>query len=178
MVIDDNQLSTSIEDIGKWPQGLIISPPSNNFYDSQFKIELENIHVLAWDPKGIVSIEWSVYFENGNQFKSWTSLQRNLENGILWEGDFCKDLSFGNNYIVKVKIEGNSGQTIREIIYSVPMNINYELVHIILTVLVIGIIAMPIVIIILYPKKILKKKLTLKNYIEIVLKNQLLYYHC
>ncbi len=158
VVIDDNQLSTSIEDIGKWPQGLIISPPSNNFYDSQFKIELENIHVLAWDPKGIVSIEWSVYFENGNQFKSWTSLQRNLENGILWEGDFCKDLSFGNNYIVKVKIEGNSGQTIREIIYSVPMNINYELVHIILTVLVIGIIAMPIVIIILYPKKILKKK--------------------
>lgn len=157
VVIDDNQLSTSIEDIGKWPQGLIISPPSNNFYDSQFKIELENIHVLAWDPKGIVSIEWSVYFENGNQFKSWTSLQRNLENGILWEGDFCKDLSFGNNYIVKVKIEGNSGQTIREIIYSVPMNINYELVHIILTVLVIGIIAMPIVIIILYPKKILKK---------------------
>jgi len=158
VVIDDNQLSTSIEDIGKWPQGLIISPPSNNFYDSQFKIELENIHVLAWDPKGIVSIEWSVYFENGNQFKSWTSLQRNLENGILWEGDFCKDLSFGNNYIVKVKIEGNSGQTIREIIYSVPMNINYELVHIILTVLAIGIIAMPIVIIILYPKKILKKK--------------------
>ena len=158
VVIDDNQLSTSIEDIGKWPQGLIISPPSNNFYDSQFKIELENIHVLAWDPKGIVSIEWSVYFENGNQFKSWTSLQRNLENGILWEGDFCKDLSFGNNYIVKVKIEGNSGQTIREIIYSVPMNINYELVHIILTVLVIGIIAIPIVIIILYPKKILKKK--------------------
>jgi len=158
VVIDDNQLSTSIEDIGTWPQGLIISPPSNNFYDSQFKIELENIHVLAWDPKGIVSIEWSVYFENGNQFKSWTSLQRNLENGILWEGDFCKDLSFGNNYIVKVKIEGNSGQTIREIIYSVPMNINYELVHIILTVLVIGIIVMPIVIIILYPKKILKKK--------------------
>ncbi len=158
VVIADNQLSTSIEYVGNWPQGLIISPPSHNFYDSQFKIDLENIHVLAWDPKGIISVEWSVYLESGKQFKNWTSLQRNYESGILWEGDFCKDLSYENNYIVKVKIEGNSGQIIREIIYNVPMNINYELIHIILAVFVIGIIAMPIVIIILYPKKILKKK--------------------
>jgi len=158
VVIDDNQLSTSIEFIGKWPQGLIISPPSLNFYDSQFKIDLEKIHVLAWDPKGIVSIEWSVYFESGKQFTSWTSLQRNHESELLWEGDFCKDLSYEKNYIVKVKIEGNSGQIIREIIFNVPMNINYELIYIILTALVIGIIAMPIIIIILYPKKIFKKK--------------------
>ena len=162
VVIDDNQLSTSIGYIGKWPQGLIIYPPSRNFYDSQFNIDLEKIHVLAWDPKGIVSIEWSVYFESGKQFKSWTSLQRNHESGLLWEGDFCKDLNYENNYIVKVKIEGNSGQIIREIIYNVPMNnvpmnINYELIYIILTTLVIGIIAMPIIIII-YSKKILKKK--------------------
>jgi hypothetical protein len=158
VVIDDNQLSTSIEFIGKWPQGLIISPPSLNFYDSRFKIDLDKIHVLAWDPKGIVSIEWSIYFESGKQFTSWTSLQRNHESGLLWEGDFCKDLSYDNNYIVKVKIEGNSGQIIREIILNVPMNINYELIYIILTALVIGIIAMPIIIIILYPKKIFKKK--------------------
>lgn len=159
VVIDDNQLSTSIGYIGKWPQGLIIYPPSRNFYDSQFNIDLEKIHVLAWDPKGIVSIEWSVYFESGKQFKSWTSLQRNHESGLLWEGDFCKDLNYENNYIVKVKIEGNSGQIIREIIYNVPMNINYELIYIILTTLVIGIIAMPIIIIIIiYSKKILKKK--------------------
>jgi len=58
---------------------------------------------------------------------------------------------------VKVKIQGNSGQIIREIIYNIPMNINYELIHIIITALVIGIITMPIIII-LYPKKILKKK--------------------
>lgn len=158
VVIDDNQLSTSIECLGKWPQGLITYPPSHNFYDSQFKVELENIHVLAWDPKGIVSIEWSVYLENGKQFKSWTSLQRNHENRLLWEGDFCKDLTYENNYIVKIKIEGNSGQIIREIRYNVPMNINYELIHIILAAFVIGIIAMPIIIITLYPKKILKKK--------------------
>ena len=158
VVIDDNQLSTSIERVGKWPQGIITYPPSHNFYDSQFKIELEKLHVLAWDPKGIVSIEWSVYFESGQQFKSWTSLQRNHENGLLWEGDFCKDLSYENSYIVKVKIEGNSGQIIREIIYNVPMNINYELIHIILAAFVIGIIAVPIIIIILHPKKILKKK--------------------
>ncbi len=158
VVIDNNQLSTSIENIGKWPQGLIINPPSHNFYDSQFNIDLEKIHVLAWDPKGIVSIEWSVYFESGIQFKDWTSLQRNHENGLLWEGDFCKDLSYENNYIVKAKIEGNSGQVIREIIFNVPKSINYELIHIILTVFVIGIITIPIIIIILYPKKILKKK--------------------
>ena len=59
---------------------------------------------------------------------------------------------------MKVKIEGNSGQIIREIIYNVPMIINYELFYIILTALVIGIIAIPIIIIVLYPKKILKKK--------------------
>ena len=59
---------------------------------------------------------------------------------------------------MKVKIEGNSGQIIREIIYNVPMNINYELINIILTAFVIGIIAIPIIIIILFPKKILKKK--------------------
>ena len=159
VVIDDNQLSTSIERVGKWPQGIITYPPSHNFYDSQFKIELEKLHVLAWDPKGIVSIEWSVYFESGQQFKSWTSLQRNHENGLLWEGDFCKDLSYENSYIVKVKIEGNSGQIIREIIYNIPTNTNYELIHIIITALVIGIITMPIIIINLYPKKILKKKI-------------------
>jgi 3',5'-cyclic AMP phosphodiesterase CpdA len=159
VVIDNNQLSTSIECVGKWPQGVITYPPSHNFYDTQFKIELENLHVLAWDPKGIISIEWSVYFESGEQFKSWTSLQRNHENGQLWVGDFCKDLSYENNYIVKVKIEGNSGQIIREILYTVPTNVNYELIHIIITALVIGIITMPIIIIILYPKKILKKKI-------------------
>jgi len=159
VVIDDNQLSTSIECVGKWPQGVITYPQSNSFYDSQFKIELENLHVLAWDPKGIVSIDWSVYLESGEQFKSWTSLQRNHENGLLWEGDFCKDLSYGNNYIVKVKIEGNSGQIIRKIIYTIPTNINYELIHVIITALVIGIITIPIIIIILYPKKILKKKI-------------------
>ena len=67
---------------------------------------------------------------------------------------------------MKVKIEGNSGQIIREIIYNIPMTINYEIVHIILTAFVIGIIAVPIIIIILYPKKILKKKINFKENIK------------
>ncbi|MHA1373976.1 MAG: metallophosphoesterase family protein [Promethearchaeota archaeon] len=171
VVIHDNQLSTSIESTEKWPQGLITYPPSQDFYDSQFKIDFEKIYVLAWDPKGIVSVEWSVYFESGKQFKSWTSLQRNYESELLWEGDFCQDLSYENKYIVKVKIEGNSGQIIREIIYNVPMTINYELIYIFLTAFAIGIIAMPMII--LFPKKILKNKPLKKRYKELIKKKKL-----
>jgi len=166
VVIDGNQLSTSIESIDKWPQAIITYPPSHKFYDSQFNIDLEKIHILAWDPKGIVSVEWSVFFESGEQLKSWAFLQRNNESEPLWEGDFCKDLSYDTNYIIKVKIEGNSGQIIREIKYNSPINMDYELIYMILTVFIIGIITIPLIIIIIYPKKFLKKKDTLKKILK------------
>jgi 3',5'-cyclic AMP phosphodiesterase CpdA/uncharacterized membrane protein YciS (DUF1049 family) len=166
VVIDNNQLSSSVEQIEKWPQGIIIYPPDREFYNSKFEIDLNEIHALAWDPEGINSVEWSVYFENGKLFKNWTSLQRNHENDFLWEGDFCRDLSHENIYIVKVRIEGNSGQIIKEIVYSIPMIINFELIHLILIIFIIGIVCIPIIIIIFYTKKTLKKKLNFKENIK------------
>ncbi len=170
VVIDNNQLSTSIEQIGKWPQGIITYPPNHEFYNSQFEINLNKIQVLAWDPKGIISVEWSVYIKDGKLLKNWTALQRSFESEPLWEGNFCRNLPCENTYIVKVKIEGNSGQIIEEIVYSIPMTINFELMYLILIIFIIGIVCIPIIVIIYYTKKTLKKKLNFKEKIKRIYK--------
>ncbi len=107
--LDHNSLSTSIEHVGNWPQSIITYPSSENLIIQ----EMTKVRVLAWDPKGIDSVEWSLHsIENDFQITSWEPLINIEPNNPLWEGDI--DLQLNGKFILKVKIEGGSGQIIKE----------------------------------------------------------------
>lgn len=155
VAIDNNMLSTSIENVGKWPQGIITSPSSKEFYNNRLKINSDKIHVLAWDPKGIISIKWRVCFEDNSVFKDWIPLKKSKNTDLLWEGDLYRDLRYGKDYIIKVNIEGYSGQTIKEMIYHVF--INFTLIYLLLISVVVGIISLIILLIYYYRKRIINR---------------------
>lgn len=123
--LDKNQLSTSIESVGKWPQGIITNPPRNIYLEQETWNDKNHIRVLAWDPKGVNSVEWAAFSPNGEEkVTEWQSLANITNNGPLWEGDFSEliekmsENSDLTSSLIKVKIIGDSGEKIKEIIYS------------------------------------------------------------
>ena len=153
VAVNHNQISTSIENVGKWPQGIIISPTDFNLYDPQYGLERPKIQVLTWDPKGVLDVEWCAYLEDGILLKNWSSLNKNVNKDTLWEGDISGDLKDNKDYIIKVRITSESGQVIRTIIYNPQQSTNYELLILIFTSSFIGIVCI-VIIIILRSKKL------------------------
>ena len=110
ITIDHNYLSTTIGRIGIWPQA-VITYPSN---EHPLIEGLNRLRVLAWDPNGVNSVEWSLYSDKKDfQITNWIPLEKLDGDSPLWEGDF--DFQFNGRYILKVKIDGVSGQIIKEL---------------------------------------------------------------
>ncbi|MHA1439182.1 MAG: metallophosphoesterase [Promethearchaeota archaeon] len=118
--VDQNQLSTSIENVGKWPQGIITYPPREQYInDNLDKNNIQKIRVLAWDPKGVNSVEWCAYKKNGNKkILDWKDLENATNDGPLWEGNWNSNLNDGKDYTIKVRIKGGSGEQIKELNFS------------------------------------------------------------
>ncbi|MHA1336241.1 MAG: metallophosphoesterase [Promethearchaeota archaeon] len=119
VAIDNNQLSTSLEFVAKWPQGIITYPPQNLYLTKNLKDDdLKKIRALAWDPKGIKKVEWAAFDESGNeQITDW-KVMTNIMNTSLYEAKFDLDYDSNLKYLIKVKIEGGSGENVKEIIFS------------------------------------------------------------
>lgn len=124
VALDNNQLSTSLEHVGQWPQSIITNPTIKD-YMTQNLDDIKKIRVLAWDPKGIDSVEWSAYTPDGNiKLRDWKDLSNSTNDMNLWEGNWddlenelieINDLS---SMLIKVRTQGGSGENIEEMIYS------------------------------------------------------------
>ncbi|MFX0156205.1 MAG: metallophosphoesterase family protein [Candidatus Hodarchaeota archaeon] len=121
IALDHNQLSTSIETVGSWPQAIITYPSS----ESALIQNINKIRILAWDPHGINSVEYSLH-SNKKEFQitNWEPLTNINSNGPLWEKDL--DIQLNGKYILKVKVEGGSGQVIKEIYFTSNTGWGYE----------------------------------------------------
>ncbi|MFX1374584.1 MAG: metallophosphoesterase family protein [Promethearchaeota archaeon] len=159
IALDNNRLSTSIEYVGRWPQGIITHPQSES------NQRIDKIRVLAWDPQGISSIKWSINdIEKELQITDWKPLINVNSNEPLWEGDLA--FHSKGKYKLKVKVEGGSGEVIKEIILNLKSE--WELtVFIIFTFIIITLISTSIItfnylrIYIEKPKKIKKRHIDL-----------------
>jgi len=121
--LDHNQLATSIEHIGNWPQGIITYPPTENNPIQNY----DKIRILAWDPKGITTVKWSFYSSNSKlQITNWEPLINVDSNEPLWEGNL--DNKLNGLYVLKVKIEGGSGVVIKEITFNSQGSGNFEFI--------------------------------------------------
>ena len=115
--LDNNQLSTSLEYVNKWPQGIITYPPSEEYLSNNANVDENKIRVLAWDPKGVNSVEWCTYdILNENLITDWKPLYNNIEDNPLWEDNL--DIPQVGRFLLKVRIVGGSGSTIKELIYN------------------------------------------------------------
>jgi hypothetical protein len=116
VAVDNNHLSTSLETVGTWPQGIITYPPREDYINEDLN-NIQKIRALAWDPNGISAVQWSAY-SGANQLVDWTPMVNVTNNRTLWEANWDTTLNDGNDYLIKVKIIGKSGETIKEIFYS------------------------------------------------------------
>ncbi|MHA2087935.1 MAG: metallophosphoesterase [Promethearchaeota archaeon] len=138
IALDHNQLSMSTEYVGKWPQGIITNPSS----ESPIILNKNRLRTLAWDPNGIYSVEFAIYSSNGEtQITKWTPLLNINTSSPLWERNF--DSQLYGKYMLKVKIEGGSGEVIKEIIITSIKGWNIEFL-IILVFSIIGLISISI----------------------------------
>ncbi|MHA1150817.1 MAG: metallophosphoesterase [Promethearchaeota archaeon] len=119
VALDKNELSTSLEFVNEWPQAVITYPPRNLYINENLnKEDLDTIRVLAWDPKGIDSVKWCAYDESGKtQITDWKSMANATNEGPLYVAKWNDDLNDGTKYTIKVKIEGGSGKSTKEIIF-------------------------------------------------------------
>lgn len=138
IALDNNRLSTSIEFIGRWPQGIITYPPSD------LNQEVDKFRVLAWDPQGISSVKWSFFdIKKEYQITNWKPLINVDPNGPLWEGDL--DFHLKGKFKLKVKVEGGSGEVIKEIICNLNSDGEFA-VFIIFNFIIIALISISIII--------------------------------
>jgi len=122
VAVDNNQLSTSVEEVGVWPQGIITYPPREEYIVESLG-NLNKIRVLAWDPLGLESVEWCVYNQFNSRITDWKPLFNTGINNPLWEGNWPSNLNDGNNYFIKVKITGASGTVIKELNFTFQKNL-------------------------------------------------------
>lgn len=115
IAVDDNKISSSVEYVNEWPQGVITSPVSDAF-TNEAVLGTSNLRVLAWDKKGVNKVSWSALDVFGNRVIDWTDLTK--ETNELWEGPWNNTLETGQRYNIQAKIEGGSGTTIREMSFS------------------------------------------------------------
>jgi Icc-related predicted phosphoesterase len=117
VVLDNNSLSTTIANVGAWPQAVITNPSKENCLFKNLNKKEEKIRVIAWDPKGIDSITWSFFDANGDhQITKWEPLERIFADEPLWEGDL--GLDFHGKVLLKIRVEGLSGVRYHSLLYS------------------------------------------------------------
>ncbi|MFX1419322.1 MAG: metallophosphoesterase family protein [Promethearchaeota archaeon] len=142
--LDNNSLSTSIEDVGNWPQAIITCPASEKYLFEDLSNRDNKIRILTWDPKGIKSVKWSLFDSSGEfQLTNWTSLNNISEKSLLWEAKI--NFEFGGDILLKIQVEGGSGITTRILRYNLNNQISFNslVVAIIMT---IGLISISIII--------------------------------
>ncbi len=141
--LDNNKLSTSVEYVGDWPQAIITNPPGEKYLFGDLNVKGKKLRVLAWDPEGIISIKWSLFdIKNEFQLINWKSLEKISNEEPLWEGN----LNFPNrgNLLIKVKIEGGSGEIVKEFRYFLSDDINSTISLLVIIILVSGLVSIAI----------------------------------
>jgi len=141
--LDDNRLSTSVGYVGDWPQAIITNPPGEEYLLGDLVAVEEKLRVLAWDPKGIISVKWSLFDAQSKfQLINWKPFVKISDEDPLWESS----LNFTNlgNLLIKVKIEGGSGEIVKELRYNLSddNNDNFNNITISLLVLVIMVVGL------------------------------------
>ena len=120
IAIDNNQISSSIEHVGNWPQGLITTPPRYNYPPASNVNSYQNIRILAWDPNDIFSVQWALFNStDDSQLTNWKNMEKSNTNNQLWEDKF--NFYLPGEYKLKTLIEGGSGTTMKEIIINIPL---------------------------------------------------------
>jgi len=123
ITLDNNSLSTSIEYVGDWPQAIITYPPGEEYLFGDLNVKGKKIRVLAWDPKGIISVKWSLFDIKGEyQIINWKPLVKISNKEPLWEGDL--DFKHRGNLVLKIRIEGGSGKTLKILKYNLKKEIS------------------------------------------------------
>ena len=101
--VDNNQISSSIEYVGSWPQGIITSPPRKDYPNDNTPQLFEDIRVLAWDPLGVNSVAWAIFNNtDDSQMTDWRDLTRFETDSPLWQGTF--NFYQRGNYTLKALI--------------------------------------------------------------------------
>jgi len=158
--LDNNSLSTSIGHVGIWPQAIITHPAAEDYLFRYLNIKDNKIRVLAWDPKGISSVEWSFFDkENKNQLTDWEPLERNFYDN-LWQGD----LKFKNRgeLVLNIRIKGGSGTKLKKTRYYLEV-IERPVSFLILIIILAGFISISVVLNHYYPNKTNKTAKIIKN---------------
>ncbi|MFX1257762.1 MAG: hypothetical protein ACFFAN_07885, partial [Promethearchaeota archaeon] len=176
--IDNNILSTSFEKLGNWPQGIITYPPRNKYRSNDLNInsdDLNEIRVLAWDPKGIDSVKWAAFDENGeNKITNWVDLENQNRDNCLYKAKWDKSLNDAKTYTIKVKIRGKSGEVIKSINYNYDKRSNFYINSTLLIIILItAFISLPLILIAFLKKKIF---IIMNSFIVIVDKKIRKYY--
>ncbi|UCC20327.1 MAG: metallophosphoesterase [Promethearchaeota archaeon] len=142
--LDNNSLSTSIEDVGDWPQAIITCPANEKYLFEDLNNHHNKIRILAWDPKGIKSVNWSLFDSQGEfQLTNWKILNNISKNSILWEGKI--NFEFGGDIILKIRVEGGSGITIKELRYNLGNQISFNSL-VVAVLMTIGLVSISIII--------------------------------
>ena len=123
VVLDNNRLSTSIGTVGVWPQAIITNPPGEEYLFGHPNDKEEPLRVIAWDPKGIESVTWSLFDIAGKyQITPWKPLVRIFIDEPLWEGNL--DVEFHGRLMLKIQIKGYSGTAFKTLIYNLKEEIS------------------------------------------------------
>jgi len=148
--LDHNKLSTTIENVGIWPQGIITNPTNEEI----LKLNINKIRILAWDPSGINSVKWTlINLEKERQITDWAPLTRVHHSDPLWEGDL--DIRVEGEFLLKVKIDSVSGEIIKDIIIHAK-NSRKTVFFLISLLMIISLISLSIIIT-FYPKFHIRK---------------------
>ncbi|HMF33393.1 MAG TPA: metallophosphoesterase [Candidatus Lokiarchaeia archaeon] len=111
--IDNDGFATSTESKDSWPVGVITSPVDfHNVYASYDRAKLASptaVHVLAWDPFGVASVEWRATLsgEDQNTWTPWIAMQ--LQSGPLYSAPADARLADGATHLLQARILSTSG---------------------------------------------------------------------
>ncbi|MFX0105305.1 MAG: metallophosphoesterase family protein [Candidatus Hodarchaeota archaeon] len=153
--LDNNSLSTSVGYVGVWPQAIITHPSGEEYLFRDLYVKGKKIRVLAWDPKGIISVKWGLFDNKGEyQIMNWQSLEKIYEDSPLWEGNL--DFQYRGNLLLKVKIDGGSGETLKILNYNLKKEISVFSLSVAI-IMVIGLISISVIINYYLLKQVKKK---------------------
>jgi predicted MPP superfamily phosphohydrolase len=122
VAVDNDVISTGVQMKNQWPAGVITSPVDVRNINPGLKTEvltdIDSVRVLAWDPDGVVSVEWRATMEKKDvsTYSGWIPLT-NVE-GPLYNAPWNSALADGKSHIIQTRIVNiNGSETIQEIEY-------------------------------------------------------------
>lgn len=108
IAFDNYGLSTSLQSKNGWPMGMITNPVCTDAvygdYNQTKLVDVNEVHVLAWDPKGIQSVEWRATLEKDDEdtFSAWTPMQ--WKEGPLYVAPWNSALADGKDHLIQTRI--------------------------------------------------------------------------